>query len=161
MSLLSKVSRRRLPCVLAAVGLLPCGWAATSVAATCEPSAKTVFSCRTRAGKEIQVCDSGRTIDYAFGRPTQKPELVIRAARATASTVQWLGIGRSMSYSVEIPNRDVKYTVYWAVDRLDEEHPIDAGVMVERNGKQLARVRCLDDDKLIQNIEGIDLKKSE
>lgn len=86
---------------------------------------------------------------------------MIRAARETASTFQWLGIGRSMSYSVEIPNRNVKYTVYWEVDRLDEEHPIDAGVMVERNGKQLARVRCLDDDKLIQNIEGIDLKKSE
>jgi hypothetical protein len=144
-------------CVLliASVACLP------AQASNCEPAAKTVFSCFTKAGKQIQVCDAGSTIDYAFGTPARKPELVIRAPRATASTFQWLGVGRSMTYTVEVPNGDTKYIVFWSADRLDARHPVDAGVRVERNGTELATVRCIDNAQLVQAIEGIDLKKSE
>jgi hypothetical protein len=131
------------------------------VSADCGTGAKTVFSCLTAAGKQVQVCDAGRTIDYSYGRPGQKPEIVVQAPRASASTYQWAGVGRSMTYRVDIPNGDTRYSVFWSADRLSEQHAIEAGVTVERNGEELATVRCLVDKKLVQRIEGIDLKPSD
>ena len=137
-------------------------WAVSPPAhAACGAGEKTVFSCMTQAGKQIQVCDAGRTIDYSFGRPNAKPEIVVRAPRDAASTFQWQGVGRNISYTVEIPNGDTKYIVFWSADRLSERHPIEAGVGVDRNGARLATGRCIDNKQLVQAIEGIDLKKSE
>jgi hypothetical protein len=137
-------------------------WAvALPVSADCGTSAKTVFSCLTAAGKQIQVCDAGRTIDYSYGRPSQRPEIVVQAPRASASTFQWSGVGRSMTYRVDIPNGETRYSVFWSADRMTEQHSIEAGVTVEQKGAELATVHCLVNKKLVQNIEGIDLKPSD
>ena len=127
-------------------------------AAACEKSSKTVFSCLTAKGKQIQVCDSGKTIDYSFGKPNATPDIVVRVPRSKASTSQWQGIGRYISYSVEIPNGNTTYGVYWGADRLTDEHAIDAGVNVEIDNKLVASVKCFGEKHIVQNIEGIDLK---
>ena len=79
----------------------------------------------------------------------------------SATTTQWAGIGRWISYSVEIPNGNTIYSVFWAMDRLSEEHKIEAGVNVEINKKLAATVKCVGENRIIQNIEGIDLKPTE
>ena len=129
--------------------------------AACENGSETVFSCLTGKGKLIEVCDSKKTIDYSFGKPTEKPEIVVRVPRNSATTTQWAGIGRWMSYSVEIPNGNAIYSVFWAADKLSDKHPIEAGVNVEINKKLAATVKCVGEDKIVQNIEGIDLKPTE
>jgi hypothetical protein len=135
----------------------------TSVAiADCEKVSKTVFSCVTGKGKVIEVCDSGKTIDYSFGKSNLKPEIVVRTPRKEASTTQWQGFGKHMSYSVEIPSGAATYSVFWGVDKLmegDKKDPqIEAGVSVEINKKQAASVMCSNSKPIVQNIEGIDLK---
>ena len=70
-------------------------------------------------------------------------------------------MGRSISYTVEIPNGDTRYVVFWSADRLSDKHPVEAGVGVDRDGTRLATVRCVDNQRLVQAIEGIDLKPSE
>ena len=72
--------------------------------AACEKGSTTVFSCVTGKGKIIEVCDSKKTIDYSFGKPSEKPDLALKVPRESASTTQWNGMGRWISYSVEIPN---------------------------------------------------------
>ena len=127
----------------------------------CENANKTIFSCLTGKGKLIEVCDSGQTIDYSFGKSKTKPEIVVHAPRDKASTTQWQGIGRYMSFSVEIPNGNTTYSVYWSVDRNSDQHPIEAGVNVEVNKKLTATVNCADENSIVQNIEGINLRPTE
>lgn len=133
----------------------------TSTGGACPNNSETLFFCDTQKGnKQIEVCDAGKTISYSFGKKGQRPELALAVPRAEASTYQWQGIGRWMSYSVNIPNAEHVYTVFWGVDRLEEKHPIEAGVNVEKNGKLLATIYCKEKG-LINNLEGVDLKAAE
>lgn len=103
---------------------------------------QVLFHCYTTTHKEVRVCDRGTTLEYLFRSPGLAPELLLPVPRKQAVVGSWSGIGRSMDTSLAFPNGDVTYTVFWSVDRLDEEHPVEAGVAVERNGKQIARVLC-------------------
>jgi len=133
----------------------------TAASAACENGNKTVFSCLTAKGKLIQVCDSDKTIDYSFGKPGLSPEIIVLAPRSAASTFQWQGVGRYLSYTVEVPNGNTTYSVFWGADRLADAHPIEAGVNVEVNKKLIATVKCVGEKHIVQNIEGIDLKPIE
>jgi hypothetical protein len=126
--------------------------------AACENGGKIIFSCQTAKGKVIEVCDSGKTIDYSFGKPKEKPEIVVRAPRSEASTFQWQGVGRYISYTVEVPNGNTTYSVFWGSDRISEKHAIEAGVNVEVNNELKSTVKCSDEKPVIQRIEGINLK---
>lgn len=132
---------------------------ATNVYASCEGS-KTVFSCLTSKGKQIEVCDAGKTVDYSFGKPKAKPEIEVKVARDKASTFQWAGMGSSMTYAVDIPNGKTTYNVFWSVDRLSDEHAIEAGVNVLINKELVTTVNCAGEN-VVNNIEGIDLKPTE
>lgn len=133
----------------------------TAASAACEKGSKTVFSCLAARDKLIQVCDSGKTIDYSFGKRNLPPEIIVRAPRSDASTFQWAGVGRYLSYAVEVPNGNTTYSVFWGADRLTEAHAIEAGVNVEVNKKLVATVKCVGEKHIVQNIEGIDLKPIE
>lgn len=131
------------------------------VLAACPSGAETLFFCNTqKANKQIELCDAGKTVNYSFGKKGQKPELAIAVPRSAASTFQWQGIGRWMSYSVNVPNANYVYNVFWGVDRLEEKHPIEAGVNVEKNGELLTTIYCKEKG-LINNLEGVDLKPAE
>lgn len=132
-----------------------------TVQAACQSAQQTIFSCRTAKGKRIQLCDQQQTLEYSFGKSSLKPEIVVQVPRSAATTSQWQGVGRWMSYTVEIPNGKTVYSVFWGVDRLSDEHGIEAGVNVEVNGKHAATVKCGEESTIIQNMEGIDLKASE
>ena len=131
--------------------------------AACPKGSTTLFFCATTSGKQIELCDVGKSISYSFGK-TGKPEIALSVPRAQASTSQWNGMGRSISYSVDVPNGNAVYSVYFSADRLSEEHPVDAGVAVTIKGKHAATVKCSQksiDKGLINNMEGVDLKPTE
>ncbi len=129
--------------------------------AACDKGATTVFSCVSKQGKRIQVCDAGKVIAYSFGHPNAKPEIVVLAPREQASTYQWRGVGRAIHYSIEVPNGDTTYRVFWSLDRLSETHRIDAGVEVEVGRKHVATVQCAEGKPILQKIEGIQLKPAD
>ena len=132
---------------------------ASNVYASCKGS-KTLFSCLTTKGKQIEVCDAEKTIGYSFGKPKGKPDIVVKVPRDQASTYQWAGVGRSMSYAVDIPNGNTTYNVFFGVDRLTEEHAIEAGVNVFINKDLVTTVNC-SGKNVISNIEGVNLKPTE
>ena len=133
------------------------GLSVSGVMAACPSSDQVVFSCITNKAKLIEVCDLGQQVTYSFG-PVGKPELALRVPRAQASTQQWEGIGQTVSYSVDIPNGKTTYSVFWAVDRMDESAGVNAGVQVIINGKTAATVMCDSKKDITQNMEGIKLK---
>lgn len=131
-----------------------------SAYANCEGGNKTVFSCMTDKGKQIKVCDAGKTIEYSFGKLHESSDIVVKVPRSEASTSQWAGIGRDESYSVDIPNGSTIYNVFSSIDRLMENHPVEAGVNVVIKNKVVATVKCSGND-IVNNLEGIDLKHTE
>lgn len=150
----------RINTVMTVISVIAVVLFAQNAFAKCEGGSKTVFSCLTTKGKQIEVCDAGETMEYSFGKPKGKPEIVVKIPRSQASTSQWNGMGRYMSYSVDIPNGNTTYNVFWGVDRLTDEHAIEAGVNVLISNKMAATVKC-SGKKIEQDMEGIDLKPTE
>jgi hypothetical protein len=117
---------------------------------------KLLFSCNTQNGKRILLQDAGQTIDYTFGKLNQTPELSLKVPRNQASTWQWQGIGRWMNYSIEVPNQETLYSVFWSMDRLNPKNPVDAGVQVRVNSKVVATVQC--SSNIVNQMQGVDLR---
>jgi hypothetical protein len=130
---------------------------ATSAAqAKCTSLKNTIFSCNTTKGKYVEVCDAGANIGYSFGKAGNTPELALQIERRRASTHQWDGMGRYISYAVNIPNGNTIYSVFSGVDRNGDEHGIEAGVNVEISGKLVASIKCLSKG-VVNNMEGVNL----
>lgn len=127
-------------------------FAASVTYAAC--AGKMIFSCTTTKGKTVEVCDAGSTIKYTFGKKGAPPEMALAIPRAAASTRQWDGMGRDMSYSVQIPNGNTVYEVFSSVDKMTEEG--ESGINVEIAGKHAATLTCKA-ETVINNIEGISL----
>jgi hypothetical protein len=127
--------------------------------ATPSSDRKLLFSCDTENGKQILLYDSGQTIDYSFGRPNQTPELALNVLRSEASTWQWAGVGRAITYSIEVPNGNVLYTVFWNFDRLAENRREEAGVNVSIDQKLTTTVNC--SSNIVNQMQGVDLKPIE
>jgi hypothetical protein len=138
-------------CSLAVLG-------AADASARCEGDSATLFSCLTPKGKQIELCDGGKTIQYSFGKPQIKPEIVVAVPRQRASTSQWQGVGRYMTYSVDVPNGDTIYSVFWSADKIEQR--IEAGVNVLVKGKVAATVNC-SEKSINGNLEGAKLRPSE
>jgi hypothetical protein len=139
------------------------GWVAADVsdpqAGKVSENRKLLFSCSTENGKQILLHDASTTIDYTFGKPDRDPELDLRVPRRNASTWQWKGIGRHMSYVIDVPNGETIYSVFWSVDRLSQNAQEDAGVNVLINQKEVATVKC--SSNVVNKMEGVDLKERE
>lgn len=127
-----------------------------SVYAKCAAGSEALFSCTTARGKQIEVCDAGKTINYSFGSPQGKPDIALSVPRRQASTSQWAGVGRYLSYSVDIPNGATTYSVFHSMDRITEAHAMEAGVNVRTQGVQVATVKCVGKN-MVTNLEGVDL----
>ena len=131
----------------------------TQVALACTGNEKLIFSCTTTKQMYVEVCDARKTISYAFGKKGAKPEMALSVPRVLATTHQWNGMGRYITYAVNIPNGKTIYSVFTSFDKSDDLS-VDAGVNVETNGKRVATVKCKP-ETVQHNIEGIDLRAAE
>ena len=127
--------------------------------ASCESEKKTLFSCTTKAGKRIELCDAGKAISYSFGKSASKPEIAISVARNTALISEYQGFGRYMTTAVAIPNGNTEYQVFFSVDKL-EDHKIESGVHVSINDKHVATIHCDPARNLINNMEAAGLESA-
>jgi hypothetical protein len=124
---------------------------------------KLLFSCATEDTKQILLYDSGATIDYRFGQvqyplgqaPQFASELDLKVPRAEVENYQWSGFGRNMTYSVTVPNGNVRYRVFWSLDKLDKTHTPEGGVEVLKNGNLIATVNCK--GNITSNLNGFSL----
>lgn len=129
---------------------------APSTFAACAAGSHTLFACTTAKGKVIEVCDAGKTINYSFGSPQAKPEIALSVPRKQATTFQWAGVGRYLSYAVDIPNETTTYSVFHGMDRISKTHDVEAGVNVLTNGNLVATVKCAGKN-ITSNLDGVDL----
>ncbi|WP_347454065.1 hypothetical protein [Acinetobacter thermotolerans] len=124
--------------------------------ANCPSNTKTIFQCTTTNNKVIQVCDTGKNINYSFGKVSQAPELAVSVLRNKVKTYQWEGIGRYENYSVNIPNGNYFYRVFSSIDKISQSH--SAGVEISKNDDLIATVDCAPSKKIINNLIGVNLQ---
>jgi hypothetical protein len=115
-----------------------------------------IFSCVTSNQRFVEVRDNGATINYYFGKKGKKPELALSVPRSVASTHQYQGFGRYVSYAVTIPNKGTTYSVFYGYDKLSPDSQADAGIVVTTVDGKEATIPCA--STFERNIEGIDLK---
>lgn len=127
---------------------------ANAVYAACLQS--TIFACTTTNNKVVEVCDSGKTIDYSFGKKGKKPEMALSVPRADASTYQWDGSVTGMVFKVRIPNGNTIYEVYSNFDRM--RHEKSGGIEVYVNKKNVASISCKP-ETLVDYLDGIELPR--
>lgn len=130
----------------------------TKLALKCNDK-QILLHCQTTNQKEIMLCDNGRTLEYSFGEVGASPDLALSVPRNQARTFQWQGFGRWINYSVTVANDDAKYTVFTSVDRMDDAHRFEAGVVATVDNEEVARVLCKSPVK--HALEGVDLKRDE
>jgi hypothetical protein len=101
---------------------------------------ETALSCQI-GKKVLDVCLSGSDVTYAFG-PNGKPELKLSVPTAKADYRPWNGIGRYMGDAMAFENDGITYEVWYSVDRLEDEHRLDAGINIVENGELVAQLTC-------------------
>lgn len=104
--------------------------------------AGSVFSCKTDNNKYIEVQKINRNLyEYSFGSAAKK-EIAIRNSKADllGRSDRWQGIGRGRWTTMKFQNGEFMYTVWTDFDSVT--HTESSGVVVERRGKEVARVGC-------------------
>lgn len=129
--------------------------------AECGSARDTWFSCMTKKGKLIELCNEKTKIRYTFGFPNRPPEISLSVAKDGASTSQPDGNGRWWSYAVDIPNGSTIYSVFWGYDRITENHDVEAGVHVTLPNGKSTTVYCASNSEITNNLEDVDLKPTE
>lgn len=127
--------------------------AATGSASLCRATEAEVFACRT-GEKMVSVCASRDLgpkrgyVQYRFGKPGETPEMLLPAAEehpgrnASGEATAFAGGGGAW---LRFTNASVAYVVYSGVGRWGPKGETEqrAGVVVERNGKRTANVKCV------------------
>ena len=126
--------------------------------ADCGATEKTLFSCLTKKGKQVEICNFGRTIRYSFGRPNDKPEISVVVPTKSVTGTSCYACGRYISNLVDISNGNVMYRVSWSGDKLDTDSPLEGGVEVFVNGESKAFIPCAS-EPTTNNTEGIEFKE--
>ena len=119
----------------------------------CGEDETLLFHCTTTYAKMITLCDAGSSLRYTFGKlDGNDPELSLSVARDAASTSQG-----PAAQTIDLPNGNTTYSVFWGVDRMSDAHEVEAGVHVQANGRHVATVSCKED--MVQSfMEDVDLK---
>lgn len=118
---------------------------------------QTLFSCLTKKGKKIEVCNLGSTIRYSFGKLKAKPEIVVTIPMSQVSATSCYACGRYISSTVDIPNGNTIYSVYWGADKLDTDAPSSGGVSISINNEDKGSISCAS-APVTNNTEGIKFK---
>lgn len=104
--------------------------------------AGSVFSCKTDNNKYIEIEKINPNLyEYSFGSAAKK-EIAIRNSKADllGRSDRWQGIGSGRWATMKFQNGEFMYTVWTDFDSVT--HTESSGVVVERRGKEVARVGC-------------------
>lgn len=103
--------------------------------------ADTVFSCKTDNNKYIEVQKSTAIFTNIRSAVRQK-EIAIRNSKADllGRSDRWQGMGSGRRATMKFQNGEFMYTVWTGFDSVT--HTESSGVVVERRGKEVARVGC-------------------
>lgn len=142
-------------------GLWPLAVLVPTAGATCEAGVPILHCLANDGAKEIALCLEGDRVRYSFGTPGAAPDLTLSETVAEVKHQPWNGVGRSIWEATRLFNKGYVYEVFLSVDRLDEDHPISAGVTVLRDDETLATIACDPGAATISLFEMLDAKAAQ
>jgi hypothetical protein len=101
-----------------------------------------MLHCPVKGGRELTLCLGDGQATYRFG-PRGAPDLSLTRRLEEIEATPWQGVGRSIFEDVTLRNDGVSYTVWTALDRQVEDNAFSGGVIVTRDGMELASLDCL------------------
>lgn len=111
--------------------------------AACTGGAQTVFSCTTKGGaNRLQVCLDDEIIVYSYGPRGRAPDLTMARSLLNAPYAPWNGIGRYIWEEVMFFNDSHGYAVWYSIDKMRPNAPVEGGVSVTKAGQGLADIQC-------------------
>jgi hypothetical protein len=122
------------------------GSASTLVAApvSAVSEGKILFFCKAAKGKEIKLVNTGKGIEYSFGLPNQKSDILVSVPYEKVLYAS-LGGAQSTDNQVSIPNGKTFYVVYsydYARGCGKCKSDFGHGVIVSKESKKIADVEC-------------------
>lgn len=127
--------------------------------ASCGEKSKVLFTCSTAKGKQLEVCNFGKTVRYSYGRPNAKPEIIVKVPREKVTGISWHASGRYITNAVNVPNGNTIYRISWSGDKLQESDKLEGGVEVLVNDELKSRIYC-QSEPTIDNTEGIHFEEA-
>ena len=125
---------------------------------------KVLFSCKAKKGKEIRLVDKGSTIEYSFGMPNKKSDILVSVLREKATTnyeihedYELEKFGQGSFFSVDVPNGNTRYRIYFQYGYPKDHLADEGGVSVIINNKYTNEVKCVGKE-IINNLQNVDLK---
>jgi hypothetical protein len=110
------------------------GSASKLVAAPVSAASEVLFSCLTKKGKMINLSKSGNMIQYSFGFPNKKPELVIDTPEDKVKK----DVNSRDSFGISFTQDKLSYYVSYQKYKDDTE---ERGVTVD-SGKKHSEIFC-------------------
>ena len=120
-------------------------FAASNCYAAC--AKKTVFSCTTTKGKQIEICDTGDSLEYAFGK-AGKPDKTVKIAKNKIEIHPMSG-GYGCG-TIDFPSGTTSYSVFSCVEK--QSGAWSGGVTVSTNGKRAAEINCNESKTVVDNM---------
>ncbi|WP_152612601.1 hypothetical protein [Leisingera sp. ANG-M7] len=116
----------------------------SAAVSACPEGSETLISCTFKDGvRTLTTCLQGEQATYVFGRPGRQPELEMKRDVRDVDMTPWPGIGGSIWEEAIFSNGNVRYIVYYSLSKdPGARFPMEAGVIVEQNGEELAHLRC-------------------
>ncbi|TNE68993.1 hypothetical protein [Celeribacter ethanolicus] len=102
-----------------------------------------LLQCEFPNGKGVVLSAHENGVSYRFGHPGQSPDLALERPYAEVVVTPWPGVGGAIWEELRLTNGDVSYVLWGALDRMTDDHEMTGGIVVERNGKELARFDCV------------------
>lgn len=111
--------------------------------AACTGGAQTAFSCTTKGGQnQLQICIDGRIGVYTYGPRGAAPDLTLARRAPEFDYVPWNGIGRYIWEETTFYNAGYAYAVWYSIDKMRPNAPVEGGVTVSRSKKVIAEIKC-------------------
>ena len=124
--------------------------------AQCPTNQHPILSCNIEdSQKALTACHDGAVATYAFGKPGQTPELIIKTPVTQINYTPWNGVGRGIYEQVIFDNAGVGYLLWSAFEKdPGVEQPFSGGIVVQQNGEDLASLMC-DPGTMEVGIDGL------
>lgn len=112
-----------------------------SAVLACEPGEALVFSCPTDKGKHVEVCQAATTINYAYGKRDQPPELRLSEKNADFVWEHGEGVSAGIADDLLFKNGTTTYLISH-VRNFDDRTDFLANLTVMQPGKENTYLDC-------------------
>ena len=116
---------------------------AQPAAADCPAGSQPFVSCViVESASQMQACFDDTKFTFELGPFASPPNVSVTMPLQEVAIQPWSGMGGSYTEAASFTHAGITYYIWWAADRLTDEHPISGGVTLTEGDTQLSALTC-------------------